>query len=85
MPDRSNDHATAHKGGEPGLQDLEEPEPLEVVIDGASSNDYPDGTSPSDYVNEWKRTKWRRRVFLAVSVLVTVVFILGVLGLRRRS
>jgi hypothetical protein len=70
MSGGNNDHTTAHKGGgEPDILDLEEPEALNVVIDGAS---------PSDYPNEERRKPWRPRVLLAVSALVVVSVALGV-------
>jgi hypothetical protein len=64
MPEGNNDPATVHKdGGEPDFQELEEPETLDVVIDGA---------------DEKKRDQWRPRVLLAVSALVVVSVALGV-------
>jgi hypothetical protein len=70
MPEGSNGHVTTHKGGgDSDLQELEEPETLNVVIDG---------TSPSDYPDEGKRKRWRPRILLAVSALVVVSVVLGV-------
>jgi hypothetical protein len=64
MSGESNDHATAHKSeGDTDFQELEEPETLDVVIDGA---------------DEAKRKQWRPRVLLAVFVLVVVSVALGV-------
>jgi hypothetical protein len=78
MSERDNDLATAHKdGGEPYLQELEEPETLDVVIDG---------TSPSDYPDEEKRKQWRPRVLLSASALLVVSVALGVsLGLTAKK
>jgi hypothetical protein len=62
MPE-GNDHATAHKDvGESDIQELEEPEALNVVIDGTDE----------------ERNQWRPRVLLAVSALVVVSVALGV-------
>jgi hypothetical protein len=74
----NNNHATVHKGGgEPDFQELEEPEALNVVIDG---------TSPSDYPVEETRKQWHPRVLLAVSALVVVSVALGVaLGLTANK
>jgi hypothetical protein len=78
MSEGNNNHATVHKGGgDADLQELEEPETLDVVIDG---------TSPSDYPDEGKRKQQRPHVLLAVSALVVVSVTLGVsLGLTAKS
>jgi hypothetical protein len=70
MPEGNNNHATVHKvGGDTDLQEVEEPETLNVVIDG---------TSPIDYPDEGKKKERRPRVLLAVSALVIVSVALGV-------
>jgi hypothetical protein len=70
MSGGANDHTTAHKGGdEPDLLELEEPETVDVVIDG---------TSPSDYPDEGKGKQWRPRILWAVSALMVVSITLGV-------
>jgi hypothetical protein len=64
MPEGNNNHATVHKdGGDTGIQELEEPETLDVVIDGTE---------------EEKRRQWRPPVLLAAFALVVVSVALGV-------
>jgi hypothetical protein len=68
MSGGSSDHATADKGGdEPDLLELEEPEALDVVIDGTSPSDYPD-----------EGNQWRPCVLWAVAVLAVVSVTLGI-------
>jgi hypothetical protein len=69
MSARNNDHATAHKGGGgPDLQELEEPETLDVEIDGTDEG-------------KWRRCQ--SRVVLAVISLMVVMVALGVsLGIK---
>jgi hypothetical protein len=71
MQGGNSGHATTHKdGGDTDFQELEEPETLNVVIDG---------TSPSDYPVEGKRRQRRSRVLLAVAALGVVSVVLGLL------
>jgi hypothetical protein len=72
MSGGSNNHATAHKGGgDSDIQELEEPETLNVVIDGT---------------DEEKRKRWRPRLLLAVSALVVVSVALAVsFGLAEKK
>jgi hypothetical protein len=78
MSGGNNGNGTAHKDGEDtDIQELEEPETLDVVIDGTSPSDYPDEEN-------WKR--WRLRVLLAVSAFVVVSVTLGIsFGLTAKS